>query len=146
MAHERDRYGGLRARQDDVEGLDRESTACARAVLHDPDRHPDAVSVAEGEHGDDEPPRKLDLVIKRPDEWTVLIAEGAPGRERACREDARVVEHVIQDFGRDGAVDAGRSERDKRGEDDGAVGIAQRRENDLDAVVRGGRRRGSYEA
>ena len=47
--------------------------------------------------------------------------------------------------GRDGALDAGRVESVERGEYDGAVGIAQRRGDDLDAVLRGGRRRGSYE-
>ena len=114
-------------------------------MLHDPDRRPDAISVAEGEYGDDEPAREFDLVIERPDEWTVLIAEGAPGGERVRRERGRVVEHVVQDIGRDDAVAAGRIERVERGEYDGAVGIAQRRGDDLDAVVRGGRRRGSYE-
>src|SRR4051812_47611581 len=101
MAHERNRYGGVGARQDDVEGLDRESAASARSMLHHPDRRPDAISVAEGEDVDEERAREFDLVIERPDEWTVLIAEGAPGRERVGRERDRVGEHVVQDIGRD---------------------------------------------
>src|SRR3954452_7344791 len=131
VAHERNRYGGLGARQDDVESLDRESTASARSVLHDPDRRPDALAVAEGEYGDDDATREFDLVVERPDEWTVLIAEGAPGAERVRRERGRVDEHVVQDIGGYDAVNAGRIERVERGEYNRAVGIAEGRGNDL---------------
>ena len=118
MAHEREHDRGLGAREHHVEGLDSEGAARALAVLDHTHGGPDPFAVPEREHRDHEPARQLDLVVERPDQRAVAIAESGAGDERSRRESGGVVEHAGQDVRRDEPAAAGRVDGVERGEHD----------------------------
>ncbi len=133
--HERECERRLVTCEEDVERLDAECTAGALAVLRDPHGLADPSAVTQREHGDHQPPGKVDLVLERADECAVLLGQHCPGSEGSCSETAGVSEHSVQSLGWDEIAVAGGVEGVERSERHGSVGIVESERDDPDSVL-----------
>ena len=135
-ANERKRDRGFLAGDQHVERLDSERTTLALCAVHDSNGVPDAIAVAKREHGYDESPCEVALVLQRSPQREIGSGERRARSESASCVRGRVVEHAVEEVGRYDAGGVCGIQRVERREHDHAIAVAERGLDDRQPVLR----------